>query len=98
MQGRELKQARSLQQDDVQIGSYRVVSVEVYERERCFLDEFAISAPLNTFQLFGSVVEQAGLRTRRMGLCNIMSSNELTSVYLLHTYIYGTQKKLCSTG
>lgn len=46
LQARELAQARSLQQDDVQIGSYRVVTIEVFERERCYLDEFAISAPL----------------------------------------------------
>ncbi len=48
MQTRELAQARSLQQDDVQIGSYRVVTIEVFERERCYLDEFAISAPLRS--------------------------------------------------
>ena len=47
-QARELTQARRLQQDDVQIGSYRVVSIEVFERERCYMDEFAISAPLKS--------------------------------------------------
>ena len=48
VQGRALQTApaRSLQQrDEQEYGNYRVVSVEVFERERCYLDEFAISAP-----------------------------------------------------
>lgn len=50
LQGRALQTApsRSLQQrdDDREYGNYRVVSIEVFERERCYLDEFAISVPL----------------------------------------------------
>ena len=47
-QGRELRQARRLQQgdDDQTFGNYRALSIEVFERERCYLDEFAISARL----------------------------------------------------
>lgn len=60
LQARELAQARRLQQDNEQIGAYRVVTVEVFERERCYLDEFAISAPLNVLsELAGTGIHKA---------------------------------------
>ncbi len=45
-QARELKQARSLQQDDREYGSYKVVTVEVFESNRCYMDEYSICAHL----------------------------------------------------
>jgi Rieske Fe-S protein len=45
-QARELKQARSLQQDDQEYGSYKVVTVEVFESNRCYMDEYSICAHL----------------------------------------------------
>ncbi len=44
VQARELKQARSLQQDDREYGSYKVVTVEVFESNRCYMDEYSICA------------------------------------------------------
>jgi hypothetical protein len=43
-QGRELKQARNLQQDDREYGSYKQISDDTWNSNRCYMDENACCA------------------------------------------------------
>jgi len=43
-QGRELKQSRSLQQSEQEYGSYRQISDDTWNSNRCYMDENSICA------------------------------------------------------